>query len=98
MLKKAFLSLLIMLFIMNSSEIIVTASTSPSESEKLAKRLDLYKNMEAITQIPWYYIAAADQYEHNLRLTRKGLEKAKGVIGIHIEPSKWVGALNPESS
>ncbi len=96
MLKKAFLSLLIMLFIMNSSEIIVTASTSPSESEKLAKRLDLYKNMEAITQIPWYYIAAADQYEHNLRSTRKGLEKAKGVIGIHIEPSKWVGALNPD--
>ena len=76
---------MIILTIMYSSEIYVTASTSP-ESDKLTKRLDLYKNMEAITQIPWYYIAAVDQYEHNLRKARKDLEEAKGPIGIHIEP------------
>ena len=92
--KKVILSLMIILTIMYSSEIYVTASTSP-ESDKLTRRLDLYKNMEVITQIPWYYMAAVDQYEHNLRKARKDLEEAKGPIGIHIEPQKWVGALNP---
>ncbi|WP_373995311.1 M23 family metallopeptidase [Peribacillus asahii] len=92
--KRAILSL-IMISIICSSGSVFAATSSPSEADLFTKRLELYQNMETILQIPWYYLAAADQYEHNLRLTRKDREKAKGVIGIYIEPSKWVGALNP---
>lgn len=86
---------MIMISIIYSGETALAKSSATTVQDPLTKRLDLYKEMETILQIPWYYIAAADQYEHNLRLTRKDLEEAKGVIGIHIKPSKWVGALNP---
>jgi len=92
--KRAILSL-IMISIICSSGSVFAATPSPSEADLFTKRLELYQNMETVLQVPWYYLAAADQYEHNLRLTRKDREKAKGVIGIYIEPSKWVGALNP---
>lgn len=93
--KKTFLSLMIIMSFVWSSNNSFAASMSPSETDTLAKRLELYKNMEVLTQIPWYYLAAIDQYEHNLRLTQKDREKANGPIGIYIEPSIWVGALNP---
>lgn len=62
------------------------------------KRMELYKNVEATTHIPWYYIAAIDQYERNIRQVRRDLPKADGVIGIYIPPEKWAGLLNPDPS
>ncbi|WP_090833171.1 MULTISPECIES: M23 family metallopeptidase [unclassified Bacillus (in: firmicutes)] len=59
------------------------------------KRIDLYKKMETITQIPWYYFAGIDQYERNVRLARKDLPKAEGNIGIYIRPEVWTGMINP---
>jgi peptidoglycan LD-endopeptidase LytH len=58
-------------------------------------RMNLYKNMEAVTQIPWYYLAAVDHYERSLRIVRTDLPKPKGVTGIYIPPEKWCGWLNP---
>ncbi len=59
------------------------------------KRMDLYLKMEAVTQIPWYYLAAVDQYERNLRYSRKDLPKPVGAIGIFFKPDMWSGSLNP---
>lgn len=59
------------------------------------ERMELYKKVEAVTQIPWYYLAAIDQYERNLRLARRDLPKAEGIVGIYIKPEIWTGLLNP---
>lgn len=60
-----------------------------------AKRLELYKEVEAATNIPWYYMAAVDQYERSLRQSRRDLPKAEGLTGIYYKPEEWVGPLNP---
>ncbi|MCB6745886.1 hypothetical protein, partial [Anaerostipes hadrus] len=35
--------------------------------EMYKKRMELYQHMEAFTQIPWYNLAAIDQYERSIR-------------------------------
>ncbi len=60
-----------------------------------AKRLELYKEVEAATNIPWYYMAAVDQYERSLRHSRRDLPKAEGLTGIYYKPEEWAGPLNP---
>ncbi len=58
-------------------------------------RLQLYKKTEAATGIPWYYIAAVDRYERNVRLSRKDLPDPEGAISIYFTPETWAGAANP---
>jgi len=55
----------------------------------------LYLKTAALTDIPWYYLAAIDQYERNVRLSRQDLPDPKGLQGISIHPSIWSGPLNP---
>jgi len=57
--------------------------------------MNLYKNIEMVTHIPWYYIAAADQYERNIRNARKDLPKPQGLSGIYIRKEIWAGPTNP---
>lgn len=59
------------------------------------ERMALYNKMETITQIPWYYLAAIDQYERNIRHARRDLPNEEGLIGIYFSPRQWVGPLNP---
>ncbi|WP_082306948.1 M23 family metallopeptidase [Bacillus sp. FJAT-27245] len=58
-------------------------------------RLQLYRKTEAATGIPWYYIAAVDRYERNVRLSRKDLPDPEGAISIYFSPETWAGAANP---
>ncbi|WP_017726378.1 M23 family metallopeptidase [Halalkalibacterium ligniniphilum] len=59
------------------------------------KRMDLYKKTEAITNVPWYFLAAVDAYERGVRRTQKDRPTEEGVIGIYFSPQQWVGPLNP---
>ena len=54
------------------------------------ERLALYKKTEAITHIPWYYIAAIDQYERN-RQTNASSEE---LVSISIPEELWFGIGN----
>lgn len=65
------------------------------EPDPYPERMKLYKKVETITQIPWYYLAAIDQYERNLRLVRRDLPKPDHVIGIYFRPEQWAGLPNP---
>lgn len=58
-------------------------------------RMELYKGMESVTNIPWYYLAAIDQYERNVRQARRDIPKAEGITGIYFKPEQWAGPLNP---
>lgn len=64
--------------------------------ERIEKRMELYKKMETTTQVPWYYLAAADSYDRGLRKARNDLPRETGVIGIYYSPQKWVGEINPD--
>lgn len=65
-------------------------SAQPEEETKYDKRLSLYKKTEALTQIPWYYIAAIDQYERNIKKD----DSNDDIVSIQIPPEKWFGIGN----
>lgn len=71
-------------------------TTAASEVDDVyTKRMALYERIEAVTTIPWYYLAAIDQYERNVRQSRRDLPKAEGITGIYFKPEEWVGFTNP---
>lgn len=77
-----FLSLILFLPLQISAE-------EKSENETKNK-MALYKKTEAITQIPWYYLAAIDQYERN---TQKETASSD-LISITIPEDVWYGMGN----
>jgi peptidoglycan LD-endopeptidase LytH len=76
------------------SDLIVQAE----EPDEYQVRMELYKKVETVTQIPWYYLAAIDQYERMIRQVRRDLPKQEGIIGIYFKPEVWSGLLNPNPS
>lgn len=94
--RKFILSFLIIPFLLPLSFSTTFANAEEMDQQKIyEERMFLYKNVETLSQIPWYYFAAIDQYERSLRKSRKDLPKAEGLIGIYFKPEVWSGALNP---
>ncbi|RKQ29614.1 M23 family metallopeptidase [Oceanobacillus halophilus] len=58
------------------------------------KRMALFKKTEALTQIPWYYFAAIDNFERNTKDSRK----PEKVISIEIPLELWFGIGNVNKS
>ncbi len=54
----------------------------------------LFERIESLTMIPWYYLAAMDQYERSIHKQKR--EEKAPIISIQIDPSKWAGLLNPD--
>lgn len=54
------------------------------------ERMALFKKTEALTQIPWYYFAAIDNYERNI----KDDTDDEPVISISIPAETWFGLGN----
>src|SRR5690625_2409643 len=75
---------LTVMFILSS--IVFAEDENPIYDERLA----LYKKTEALTQIPWYYIAAIDQYERNSQVDTS----TEKVISISIPEELWFGLGN----
>lgn len=45
--------------------------------------------------IPWYTLAAIDQFERNIQLVRNDIAKKESTIAIQFSPEYWAGVLNP---
>lgn len=88
--RRLYLSIMIIFLLLGSVPV-----RAEDQNEIYAQRMTLYKKVEAVTNIPWYYIAAIDQYERNVRSARKDIPKAEGITGIYFKPEEWVGILNP---
>ncbi|OEH93966.1 peptidase M23 [Bacillus solimangrovi] len=84
------IAICLIVFVIYSVPLTVSATTD------YEGRQHLYSKMETITQIPWYYFAAVDQYERNIRNARKDLPDTETLIGIYFSPQQWVGPLNPD--
>ncbi|MRG85170.1 M23 family metallopeptidase [Salinibacillus xinjiangensis] len=71
---------------------LTSVAEEDSEENKLKMRLALYEKTEGLSQIPWYYFAAIDQYEHNIH---KETASSSGLIGITFPKEMWNGNANP---
>jgi len=62
------------------------------DQDRYDQRMALYKKTAALTQIPWYYLAAIDQYERQI------LEdtNADPIISIQFPDEAWYGPGNLE--
>ena len=76
-------------------------STSPplpierTEKEIVEERMGYYLQF-ANELVPWYHLAAIDQYERNIQQVRNDLPKADGPISIQFPVEHWFGVLNPD--
>lgn len=66
--------------------------TSAKEEEETiyADRKALFYKTEALTQIPWYYLAAIDNYERN----KKPSTEEESLISIEFDEDSWYGVGN----
>jgi hypothetical protein len=91
--KKSLCCLVILLFIFS---IIPQATMAQSMQQDIFdQRMALYLKYETLLHVPWYYLAAMDQYERNIQAVRKDIPSREGLISFYIEPNEWVGILNP---
>lgn len=73
-----------------------SANEEPSREEILQQRMTYYVQFED-QLVPWYYLAAIDQYERNIQSVRSDIPKRDGIIAIQFSDEYWAGALNPVS-
>ncbi|WP_379134635.1 M23 family metallopeptidase [Paenibacillus sp. sgz500958] len=70
-----------------------------SQNELLAARQSLYGHISTVTGIPWYRLAAIDQYERTIAKRVKGQPDTPArLLGISVPPPLWCGPLNPDQS
>lgn len=89
-LRQGFLLIVIIL-----SFFLITKQAFADKKSNYDERMLLYKKMEALTQIKWYYFAAVDQYERSVRQANKDIPDETGKIAIYYSPEEWTGPLNP---
>lgn len=59
------------------------------------QRRSLYEEIELLTDIPWYWLAAIDQYERSIT-SRKGIKKDNsGLVSLRFKETFWAGPFNP---
>lgn len=74
---------------------IASASDARTDKEIADERMGYYLQF-ATELVPWYHLAAIDQYERNIQQVRNDLTKAEGPISIQFSPEHWFGVLNPD--
>ncbi|WP_414674146.1 M23 family metallopeptidase [Lysinibacillus endophyticus] len=73
---------------------VVRAKEEPSREEILQKRMSMYLQFQDYI-VPWYYLAAIDQYERNIQDVRKDIPKRDSTVAIQFSKEYWAGAMNP---
>ncbi|EJW15029.1 M23 family metallopeptidase [Paenibacillus alvei] len=74
-----------------------SSQSSAPEGAVWKERRDLYEQISILTGIPWYRLAAIDQYERALtKANPKQRKHPDRLTGIYVDPLKWVGMMNPD--
>ncbi|MBA4602776.1 M23 family metallopeptidase [Thermoactinomyces mirandus] len=90
---KKFLNISLSLLILMASPLSATANSHTKNDDLLY----LFKSMQILTDVPWYYLAAINQFEKNLRHPEKKKEKKSlKYLSIQIPKEVWAGILNPD--
>ncbi|CAM3162807.1 M23 family metallopeptidase [Filibacter tadaridae] len=72
---------------------VVVANDSVSTDE----RMDYFLKFEN-ESVPWYHLAAIDQFERNIQQVRNDIPKSEGIIAIQFAEEFWAGAMNPNKN
>lgn len=64
------------------------------KQESIQQRMKYYVQFQDFV-IPWYYLAAIDQYERNIQAVRHDIPTKDSLIAIQFSTEYWAGALNP---
>lgn len=72
----------------------IGASQAKEGIDLFQERKLLFERMESLTMVPWYYLAAMDQYERSIHKQKR--REKENIIAIQVDPSKWTGLLNPD--
>ncbi|WP_319799496.1 M23 family metallopeptidase [Jeotgalibacillus aurantiacus] len=75
-----------------------SALAQETKREDLLKERLSYYNLYQHQAVPWYYLAAVDQFERNIQPVRSDLEKKEGPLSLTIPDDKWFGPLHPDQS
>ncbi|WP_050995794.1 M23 family metallopeptidase [Paenisporosarcina sp. TG20] len=73
---------------------VVSAKEEPTKEERLEKRMSYYLKYESLI-VPWYHLAAIDQFERNIQQVRNDIPKKESIIAIQFSDEYWSGTLNP---
>ena len=82
---------------------ISSTTKASTDDEPLKKEEEQQMRMDYYVQfwelgIPWYFLAAVDQYERNLQDVRPDIPKRENVIAIQFSDEYWSGQLNPKEN
>ena len=72
----------------------IVSAQEPSENEQRMRYFLQFQN----ETIPWYYLAAVDQFERNIQQVRSDIPKKDGVISINFSLEFWTGPVNPNAT
>lgn len=70
------------------------AADEQTREEILEKRMDYYIKY-ATVEVPWYHLAAIDQFERNIQEVRHDLERKEEPVSMTFSPFVWAGEFNP---
>ncbi|MBD8027998.1 M23 family metallopeptidase [Ureibacillus sp. Re31] len=91
------ISLILIIFVVNTMfSNIGSASETTSQEELMNQRMALYIQFQDHI-VPWYHLAAIDQYERNIQAVRPDIPKRDSTIAIQFSKEYWAGAFNPLS-
>lgn len=77
----------------------VSATKKENKDDSFLKRRVLYDEISVVTRIPWYRLAAIDQYERTITKARPKTRQQLGkYIGVFVSESEWAGELNPDTN
>ena len=76
---------------------VIVANATPSKEQIYEERMGMYKQYDKFL-VPWYQLAAIDQYERNIQAVRPDIPKTNGAIAIQFAPEIWVGVSNPNAN
>jgi murein DD-endopeptidase MepM/ murein hydrolase activator NlpD len=93
--RKWLLSMLcVAMFCFALSPLHVAAAKTVEQETPADERMRLYIGASALSNIPWEYFAAIDQYERTMSKLHKH-DQDESLISIRVAERRWSGALNP---
>ncbi|WP_108023944.1 M23 family metallopeptidase [Melghirimyces profundicolus] len=93
---KKLLSLVLIIALGTHLWTVSPVAATRKENKFEAERQALFEKMETLTGVPWYFLAAMDQYERNIQRARQDLKERKGLVSIAVPPRMWSGPTNPD--
>ena len=93
----AYVISVLLIWVSTIAEASTEGAKAPTREQLIQQRMSYYFQFQDVS-LPWYYLAAIDQYERNIQEVRSDIPNRESVIAIQFSDEYWSGALNPVGS